>query len=456
MPDIDALEERLRTALTRLEYDWTVPAEIIGSPDYHELERTRLWGRSWVFLAHESEIPEPGDYVIRYIGDSQFIVTRDESGAFRAHFNSCRHRGMMLCRAEQGNTSHYRCPYHGWTYNNRGDLVGVPASRDAYGGKLRRQDWGLLPAPQLDDYRGLVFGCLDPDTEPLAEFLGDMRYYLDLILGRTDGGMRVAGPPQRWVVDANWKLGADNFVGDSYHLLTTHRSLIDLGFFPRDSKFAMYGEQIAAGRGHGLGLVSAPPGAELPPYLGLPEEIIVQLKRRLLPEQAAMLQRTSIIHGNVFPNLTVGDFLLPKDLRSAPTSFAALRLWRPLDAGRVELWSWCLTEREAPPEFVEASYQSYVRTFGSGGIIEHDDIENWRSQTRVLSGLFADRQHLNYQMGKGVLDLDKDWPGPGEAYNLEYAEAASRHFYGQWMRLLATGDNPLRPGAPLLTTGEEA
>lgn len=90
MPDIDALEERLRTALTRLEYDWTVPAEIIASTDYHELERTRLWGRSWVFLDHESEIPDPGDYVVRNTGDSQFIVTRDEPGACRAHFNSCR------------------------------------------------------------------------------------------------------------------------------------------------------------------------------------------------------------------------------------------------------------------------------------------------------------------------------------------------------------------------------
>ena len=455
MADVEALEQRLSDGLTRLDRDWTVPAEIIASPEFHELERTRLWGRSWVFLAHESEIPCPGDYVVRYIGDSQFIVTRDETGAFRAHFNSCRHRGMMLCRAEQGNTSHYRCPYHGWTYNNRGDLVGVPASKDAYGGQLRKQDWGLLPAPQLDHYRGLIFGCLDSETEPLCDFLGDMRFYLDLVLDRSDAGMRVAGPPQRWVVDANWKLGADNFVGDSYHLLMTHRSLMDLGFFPRDSKFAMYGEQIATDRGHGLGLISAPPGTELPPYLGLPEEIVTQLRRRLLPEQAEMLRRLSIIHGNVFPNLTVGDFLLPKDLRSAPTSFAALRLWRPLAADRVEVWSWCLIERDAPEEFAQATYETYVRTFGSGGVIEHDDIENWRSQTRILGGDFAARQHLNYQMGKGVLDQDKNWPGPGEAYNLEYAEAASRKFYQHWMRLLAAPENPMRAVTSVDATGAE-
>lgn len=456
---VEALEGRLRSAMDVLDRDWTVPAEFINNEELHRLERTRLWGRSWVFVAHESEIPAAGDYVTRYIGDSQFIITRDEYGTFRAHFNSCRHRGMMLCRAEAGNTTHYRCPYHGWTYNNRGDLVGMPAAKQAYGDVLDKKAWGLLPAPQLAEYKGLIFGCLDPDTMPLADFLGDSTFYLDLLVDRTDGGMEVVGPPQKWIVDANWKIGADNFVGDSYHLLTAHRSLIDIGFFPPDPRFAMFGEQIALPNGHGLGLITGPPGIEMPPFLGLPEEITTQLQRRLLPEQTAILRNVSIMHGNIFPNLTFGQFMIAKDLCSPPTGFAALRSWRPLGKDQVEVWSWCLRERDASAEFKQETYETYVRAFGSGGHIEQDDIENWRSQTQILGGLFARNQELNYQMGRGILEVDTNWPGPGEAYNLEFAEIASRRFYAEWMKMLASADNPLRAnavGAPAAGAGAVA
>src|SRR4051795_3674321 len=127
------------------------PAAIYSDPDVFHLERERLFSRTWQFLAHESEIPEPGDYVVRRIVDDSFIVVRDEGGAIRVLFNMCVHRGMQVCRAELGNASHFRCPYHAWTYNNTGELTGVPFHEDAYGGEagLRREGVGLLPAPRI-------------------------------------------------------------------------------------------------------------------------------------------------------------------------------------------------------------------------------------------------------------------------------------------------------------------
>jgi phenylpropionate dioxygenase-like ring-hydroxylating dioxygenase large terminal subunit len=426
----------LEKGLHDVQADWTVPAAIINDPGMHDAERERVFGKSWVFLAHESEIPERGDYVVRYISEDQFIVVRDEDGEIRGHLNSCRHRGMQVCRAEMGNTSHFRCPYHGWTYNNKGSLVGVPAGREAYGNKLDKSLWQLKPIPKLGTYKGLIFGTLDADAQSLEDYLGDMKFYLDIVLDRSDAGLEVVGAPQRWVVDANWKLGADNFVGDAYHTMMTHRSMVELGLAPPDPQFALYGEHVHTENGHGLGIIGPPPGIPLPEFLGMPENIVEQLQRRLTPEQVEVFRPVAFIHGTVFPNLSIGNFLMSKDHVSPPTSFLTLRLWHPLGPDKMEVMSFFLVEKEAPDWYKEESYKAYVRTFGISGAFEQDDAENWRSITRVLGAQFAKGMELNYQMGRGVYEPDPDWPGPGNAFPMDYAEANQRNFLEYWMQLM--------------------
>src|SRR4051812_29235956 len=136
-----------------------IPARLYSDPEIFELERRRLFGRTWAFLAHESEIPDNGDYVVRRIVDDSFIVCRDEYGAIRVLFNMCLHRGMQVCRSELGNASHFRCPYHAWTYKNTGELTGVPFHEDAYGGGpgRRRAGGGPPPAPRGGPPAGPVF-----------------------------------------------------------------------------------------------------------------------------------------------------------------------------------------------------------------------------------------------------------------------------------------------------------
>jgi phenylpropionate dioxygenase-like ring-hydroxylating dioxygenase large terminal subunit len=148
-----------------------IPAHVYNDADIFALERSRVFTRAWVFLAHESEIPEPGDYVVRRIMEDSFIVVRDESGEVRVLFNMCLHRGMQVCRAEMGNASHFRCPYHGWSYRNDGKLIGLPFHGDAYGGEdgFQKRGQTLLPAPASDSYNGLVFASLDPEAPPLVD-----------------------------------------------------------------------------------------------------------------------------------------------------------------------------------------------------------------------------------------------------------------------------------------------
>ncbi|RMG55101.1 MAG: aromatic ring-hydroxylating dioxygenase subunit alpha [Acidobacteria bacterium] len=429
---MNQIEGLLRQAKQSID-DGRVPVRIYNDPDIFALEKERVFGRAYIYLGHESEIPHPGDYVVRYIADDHLIVVRDEQGQIRVLFNCCRHRGMQVCRAEMGNASHFRCPYHGWTYRNTGELVGVPAGKEAYGDVLDKRAWGLRSVPRVESYAGMVFASLDAQAPSLDEYLGGMKWYLDLVTRRSEAGLEVIGAPHRWVMDANWKLPADNFVGDAYHTLMTHRSAVELDLAPRDPKFAMYGVHVHAGNGHGLGMISSPPGMELPPFWGYPQEVVESLQRSYpTPEHVAVARRINFLHGTVFPNFSVLNVMIAKDHRSAPTPMLTFRVWRPVGPDRTEVWSWFLVERDAPAWFKEQSYQTYVHTFGTSGVFEQDDTENWRGITRVAKGLMARDHELNYQMGMSFLKLDPTWPGPGEAYPLDYAEANQRAFIRRW------------------------
>ncbi|MGH3494790.1 MAG: Rieske 2Fe-2S domain-containing protein, partial [Sciscionella sp.] len=170
-----------------------IPAHIYNDRELFELERERLFARSWIFIAHESELPQPGDYVVRKVLDDSFIVARDDNGEIRVMFNMCLHRGMQICRAEMGNASHFRCPYHGWSYRNDGRIVGLPFHKEAYGGEdgFNRKGQKLLPAPSLDTYNGLIFISLAPEAPSLREFLGDFAFYLDYYTKQSASGIEL-------------------------------------------------------------------------------------------------------------------------------------------------------------------------------------------------------------------------------------------------------------------------
>lgn len=414
-----------------------LPAGIFNDRDLFELERERIFARSWVYLAHESEIPEPGDYVLRYVCSDPFVVVRDESGEVRALLNQCRHKGMQVCRSEAGNASHFRCPYHGWTYRNDGALIGVPVQKDAFGGALDKSRLGLQ-AIRVASYDGLLFGTLSDETPPLDEWLGDVRWYLDLWTKRSPAGLEVVGPPQRWVVDADWKLVSENFTGDSYHTLMTHRSMVELGQAPGDPRYAMYGEQVhIPGKGHGMMLIAAPPGAPLPPFWGYPPEMLERARASYpTPEHFEVAKETRIMLGTVFPNFSAHNPIRrPHHRFEGHVPMLTFRVWNPLGPGRIEVFSWFLVERDAPEEFKRQSAWSYLRSFGVSGTFEQDDTEIWTLITRNAGTQLGRRQRLSYRMGE-TLRVDPDWPGPGVAQPATFSDASLRNFYERWLELM--------------------
>ena len=126
-------------------------------------ELARIWYRTWVYVGHESEVPEPGDYVRKTLGLQDVIMTRGADGRVRLLLNRCAHRGNLVCEAERG---------HGWTYKNTGELIGFPFNQ-GYGGKgTIEAELSLASVPRTGSHRGFVFGSMAADGPSLAEHLG--------------------------------------------------------------------------------------------------------------------------------------------------------------------------------------------------------------------------------------------------------------------------------------------
>ena len=197
--------------------------DIFTDPDLFDLEMKHIFEGGWVYLAHESQIPENNDYFTTWIGRQPVVITRDKTGTLHGLINACAHRGATLCRRKQGNKGSFTCPFHGWTFSNNGKLLkvkdgktgGYPEQFDCDGSHDLRRLAGF------ENYRGFLFGSLSDEVPTLADYLGETRVIIDQIVDQAPEGLEVLRGSSSYYYDGNWKLQIENGA-DGYHVSSVH------------------------------------------------------------------------------------------------------------------------------------------------------------------------------------------------------------------------------------------
>ncbi|PID14998.1 MULTISPECIES: Rieske 2Fe-2S domain-containing protein [unclassified Sporosarcina] len=400
-----------------------IPSYIFSHPKVYELEMEKIFLKDWLFVAHKSEIPNIGDFVTREMGGQSVIVTHGADGEIHVLLNVCTHRGMKLCRMDNGNQKNFTCPYHGFNFKNTGDLIGIPFQKVVYGETMDKSKMGLKEI-RHDVYADLIFATLNSEAVSLEDFLGDIKWYLDLAFNRAE--MEVVGLPQKWNVDGTWKLGSDNTISDSYHTLVSHGSIAKLGLVPTGD-YSKYGYQIYTGNGHGLNL-----GMPNPDGFAFPESLIDEYKERLNEDQYDILKQMKNMIVCVSPNIMI--LISSMDLKGQKISHTSLRIWKPTGPDSMEISSWMLVEKNATEEWKRLSEQAFTLTFGASGIFEQDDTENFTDITQNSKSPYHLQENIvfNYTMGMHQKPVE-DFVGPGIVYKDKFNEANSRAFFRNWL-----------------------
>jgi 3-phenylpropionate/trans-cinnamate dioxygenase subunit alpha len=405
---------------------------IFVEEDIYQLELERIFARCWLFVAHESMIPKPGDFVQTYMGEDPVLVVRQRDGSIEAFLNQCRHRGMRICRADAGNAKAFTCTYHGWVYDVSGKLTNIPHEDDSYSQGLDREEWAPRKVAQLENYKGFVFATWDPTAPAFIDYLGDFAFYFDSQFGRYEGGYEWAGGI-RSVMDCNWKLPAEQLAGDSAHLEITHGSVL----LPSSGISRVKGREFSSVKGHGTVVYSNLPGESvfassseqlendeqpLDPAVGASWEIdqLAAGARRLGPVHETFTPG----YGTLFPNFS----WVPG---------GAIDVWQPRGPNKIEIHYGTLVPRNAPDEVKQLVLNRNNYMLGPAGVIEQDDGENWNEIQKVLRGHIARRTTWNAQSGMGKIGLDVDG-FPGATTSSIYSEHAARGLYQRWADMMVS------------------
>jgi phenylpropionate dioxygenase-like ring-hydroxylating dioxygenase large terminal subunit len=201
-----------------------VHQRVYADPAIFELELARIFERTWVYAAHESEIRAPGDYVCVQIGRRDLIVARTKSGGIAAFHNRCAHRGAMVVAQSCGNAKNFVCPYHGWSYDTEGKLTSVPLPKSYPAGFVEDPQRRLEPVARIASYRGFIFISFSPNVPELTTYLAPIHDSIDNLVDRSPDRELIKEPGEiRQISRSNWKLHIENTF-DNIHTYFVHYS----------------------------------------------------------------------------------------------------------------------------------------------------------------------------------------------------------------------------------------
>jgi benzoate/toluate 1,2-dioxygenase alpha subunit len=349
-----------------------------------DLEMRHIFEGNWVYLAHESQIPENNDYFSTSIGRQPVMITRDKQGELHALINACAHRGAMLCRRNRGNKGSFTCPFHGWTFSNSGKLLKAKDARTgAYPPGFNTDgSHDLKKVAKFASYRGFLFGSLNADVLPLEEHLGETKVIIDQIVDQAMEGLEVLRGSSSYTYDGNWKLQIENGA-DGYHVSSVHwnyaatmgrRNYEEGGTQAVDANSWSKAVGGVYGFEHGHMLLWT--------QLLNPEVRPVYAHREALAEKLGQAKADFIVNQTrnlcVYPNVYLMDQFSTQ-----------IRVVRPIAVDKTEVTIYCFAPKGESADMRALRIRQYEDFFNVSGMGTPDDLEEFRACQQGYQGIAA-------------------------------------------------------------------
>jgi phenylpropionate dioxygenase-like ring-hydroxylating dioxygenase large terminal subunit len=378
------------------------------------------------------------------MGEEEVIMVRDRKDKkVHAFLNSCRHKGMKVCRYDDGNTLVFTCPFHGWSYDTDGRLVGVAYYADAYNGELDKSQWGLHEVAQIVNYYGSIWATWDPKAPSFEDYVGaylpSIRHCFQSSDGE-DNGIEVFNPVIKWRLPTNWKFPGFSFATDATHGAMTHRSVNVAAIGPqgdaeggnRSPIRAPFPSKDYTVGDHNLGHGGAYKFFQQPGVReyrdtwftdpGVDDYYRGQHAKKTEKYKDAVLAGNGFGGGHfaIFPNVVIDNW--------------RILTWQPHGVGVTESWRTYQVDKNAPKHVKDAQRHYVMRYCGPTGVTESDDMENWNYAFPASLGTMAQQLPYNFEMGIGRGIADERTPG--WTLNFKQSEEPARARFSRWIAFM--------------------
>ncbi len=401
------------------------------------LEQEHFFANTWNYVGHDSQIPNPGDYIRNDIAGQPLIVVRHQDNSVRVLMNRCAHKGSRLVSAPCGNTGkHFRCPYHAWTFRTDGSLLSMPLKNGYEGTALPRCEAakGLATVANVRLHRGFIFARLSDTGPSFEDYFGESLSSIDNMADRSpEGRLEIAGGCLRFLHQCNWKLFVEN-LNDTMHPMVVHESSAGTAkrmwldqpadapkpmaieqFTPFMSDYKFFedmGVRVFA-NGHSFSGVHFSIHSK---YSAVPA-YDEAMKEAYGAERAAAILGLARHNTVYYPNLTIKG------------AIQAIRVVKPIAVDKTIVESWTFRLAGAPPEMLQRTAM-YSRLINSPfSVVGHDDLQAYRG---IQAGLHAGGNpwvslHRNF---------DADEVGAGDVTAIGTSEISMRNQYRAWSRYM--------------------
>lgn len=364
-----------------------VHASLYTSPAVYRDELEHIFYGGWVYVGHESEIPDKGNFVRRTIGEEPVLLVRSKKGEPVVLKNRCAHRGNLVCSQDHGKAKNFMCPYHGWVYGLDGSLLDVPYPN---GFTKERESYGLQALPLVESYRGFIFASFNAEAGSLADHLGNATDAIDRAVEMSPTGeLRLTAGWVKHKFAANWKMLPENDT-DGYHVNFVHASFAKVIPSQYDSAVMVGEDELKSrtvdwGNGHTeidfgvsytnefewLGLKD---GSRFPDY-------VKQMEEAYGSERAHGMLRAGPPHTVIFPNLFLAEMNVV--------------MFQPTGPNECVQWHTPMLLGGVPDALNERILRQSEAAMGPSAFLLADD------------GIISERQQIALASGQAWLDLSR-------------------------------------------------